>query len=189
MHVVAKTIGYRWKKQSRHSISLEEALSSLDDFLDSEEGEMTRTSINKRKVDNTYAVTYDDVFHKVSRSNVALGDNLLYVANFQDDKGYAILSADDRIPEPVLAVVDKGSLSPEIVTDALNIINEERVIFPDYPMEGPGIFTLNEYPGETFMNPNTVDLYISEQGDTLVGDFDEEDEATVASISKAAQKR
>ena len=56
-------------------------------------------------------------------------------------------------------------------------------------MEGPGIFTLNEYPGETFMNPNTVDLYISEQGDTLVGDFDEEDEATVASISKAAQKK
>ena len=39
-------------------------------------------------------------------------EDLLYIVNFENEAGYAILGADDRL-EPVYAVVDEGSLTTE----------------------------------------------------------------------------
>ena len=48
----------------------------------------------------------DEVTTRVATSNA---NNILYVANFSDNKGFAILAGDDRIQEKVIAVADKGS--------------------------------------------------------------------------------
>ena len=40
-------------------------------------------------------------------------DTLLYLVNFQDDMGYAVLAADARISTSVLAIVESGSISAE----------------------------------------------------------------------------
>ena len=40
-------------------------------------------------------------------------DTLYYLVNFGTDEGYAILAADSRLPQRVLAVTERGSVSPE----------------------------------------------------------------------------
>ena len=40
-------------------------------------------------------------------------DTLYYLVNFGTDEGYAILAADSRLPQRVLAVTERGSISPE----------------------------------------------------------------------------
>ncbi|MDR2927620.1 MAG: Spi family protease inhibitor [Cytophagaceae bacterium] len=38
-------------------------------------------------------------------------DTLLYIINLQNSSGYAVLAADSQIPEPVLAIVENGSVN------------------------------------------------------------------------------
>lgn len=38
-------------------------------------------------------------------------DPLVYIVNFEQNQGYAILAADRRVQDPVIAVIDEGSLS------------------------------------------------------------------------------
>lgn len=41
-------------------------------------------------------------------------DSLIYVFNFADNRGFAIVAADDRIPTQILAYIDDGSLENEV---------------------------------------------------------------------------
>ena len=110
---------------------------------------------------------------KMSRSDSDDGlegaGSLLYFANFEDNQGFAILAADDRISCDVIGVSESGNISQNSLP---KLEVPERYMFPGYPKYGPGFYTLSEYPGELFMNPNTVNLFIKEEGDTLVGNFD-----------------
>ena len=38
---------------------------------------------------------------------------MFYLVNFEKENGYAVLSADKRLPDPVLCIVDEGSISVE----------------------------------------------------------------------------
>ena len=51
-------------------------------------------------------------------------EDLLYIVNFENEAGYAILGADDRL-EPVYAVVDEGSLTTEEFRYAVTITDEQ----------------------------------------------------------------
>ena len=58
----------------------------------------------------------------------------LYIVNFEDEAGYAILGADDR-SEPVYAVVDEGSLTTEDFRYAVTVTDEQaqadgKFVFP-----------------------------------------------------------
>ena len=48
------------------------------------------------------------------RTANASEDTLYYVFNFEDNRGFAIVAADDRIPTQILAYVDKGSLENDV---------------------------------------------------------------------------
>ncbi len=98
-------------------------------------------------------------------------DTLLYVANFVNNNGYAILSATDLIPDDIIAIVDTGRLSQSSVVKALSLINNERPILDEYPTTGEGIYSLPQFGDQKFINPNTVDFNNIEQNDTLVGNF------------------
>ena len=61
-------------------------------------------------------------------------EELLYIVNFEDEAGYAILGADDRL-EPVYAVVDEGSLTTEDFRYAVTVTPEQaeadgELVFP-----------------------------------------------------------
>lgn len=84
-----------------------------------------------------------------NRESRGQNDTLIYVVNYEDNKGFALISAVDD-SQPVLAVVPNGSYDPEIGTDnpgfnlfmdaatynALNDTTKKRdpVIDPDYPI-------------------------------------------------------
>lgn len=98
-------------------------------------------------------------------------DTLLYVANFISDKGYAILSATDLIPDNIIAIIDSGRLSEASVNRALTILENEKPILSEYPATGESIYSLQQYGDQKFINPNTVDFNNIAQNDTLVGNF------------------
>lgn len=86
--------------EKSHVIPVEEVLASLECYSNS----FTKSSSNKRVVKNIFAVGYSG--HTKSSDL----DTLLYVANFEDNRGYAIMSADYRIKESLIAFSEVGSL-------------------------------------------------------------------------------
>lgn len=154
---------------NQFAISVDSALANLAAFMADEETSATR-SASARVVSSVTPIKYRSKVTRSSGNNVDC-ENLLYVANFENEQGYAILAGDTRIGEDVLAVVDEGSLSEAVVCAAMDMIEEERFIYEGYPTTGPGFFTLPETGDELYMNPNTVNLYIEAENDTLVGNF------------------
>ncbi len=155
------------KNRSQYAITPDSALAYLDAFMN------TTPSLSRSGAKKTVSSISPIRYKNSSRSNYDDLDceNLVYVANFDDEQGYAILAADTRIDEKVIAVTDEGSLDDATVYSAMELANSERAILEEYPISGPGFFTLPEYGDELFMNPNTVSLYDETVGDTLVGNF------------------
>lgn len=152
------------------TIPVDSALANLAAFMADEETSTTRSAA-VRVVSSVIPIKYSSKMTRSTGANVDC-ENLLYVANFENEKGYAILAADTRIGDEILAVVDEGSLSEATVCAVMDMVDEEeRIIYEDYPLTGPGFFTLPETGDELYMNPNTVNLYIEAENDTLVGNF------------------
>lgn len=153
-----------------YSISVDEALANLEEFLVDAEDSATRTS-KSRIVNSIKPIKYNAI---TTRTDVDC-ENLLYVANFEGEQGYAILAGDTRIGDEILAVADEGCLSDATIYTAIELANEERIIIDGYPTTGPGFFTTPETGDELFINPNTVSLYDETVNDTFVGNFSLDD--------------
>lgn len=87
-----------------YTVPFETALNSLDIFM-REQGLIsdTKGSIN-HLIDNYFIVK-----NSLTKS-IGTQTDLLYAVNFVDEGGYALLSADSRIGEDILAVVEKGTV-------------------------------------------------------------------------------
>lgn len=102
---------------SPYAVSEEEALDRLNAELGIlYYGETTRA--NDRRVRKIEPVRYDKLA-PATRSTVADVENLLYIVEFEDGKGSAILGADKRV-EGVFAVLDKGVITSEDFNNAAN---------------------------------------------------------------------
>ena len=158
-----------------YTISEDSALSYLNEFLNDSDDKTSR-SANNRIVASIIPIKYSQVAGKATRSEVEC-ENLIYVANFENDQGYAILAADERIGEKVIAVTDEGYLSETTVYSSMQQTDSGRYIISGYPTTGPGFLTTPETGDEIFMNPNTVSMYVESEQDTLVGNLvlDEDD--------------
>lgn len=153
-----------------YAIPVDSALANLAAFMADEETSTTRSTA-VRVVSSVTPIKYSSKMTRSTGTNVDC-ENLLYVANFENEQGYAILAADTRIGDEILAVVDEGSLSEATVCAVMDMVEEEeRIIYEDYPLTGPGFFTLPETGDELYINPNTVNLYDQTVDDTLVGNF------------------
>lgn len=149
-----------------YSISQEEALANLAAFVRSN-NEDTK-SLEIYSVSSIIPVRNSPVTKSEQNDN----ENILYVANFDNGNGYAILSADTRIEYPVLAITESGSLSESTIRDAEDLVcRKEMTIYKGYPTTGPGLFTTPETGDEVFINPNTFNFTVPDTGDTLVGNF------------------
>lgn len=154
---------------SSHHISRKKAIENLEIFLGSG-SETTRGT--SREIESIVPIEYPSYITRADMVDDC--DTLLYAINFTNNGGYALVSADNRIPNSVLGVTDTGKYSNRISYTLKQLATEVRDYFDGYPKEGPGIFTHEAYPGETFINPNTVILYQADHDDTLVGDFRED---------------
>lgn len=161
--------------ENEYMITADSALAYLESFMAESEDFTTRSS-SPRVVRSITPIKYS-VTTRADQDSLNC-ETLLYVANFEQGQGYAILAGDTRIEEKVIAVADEGQLSDATVYSAIELANEERIIIDGYPTTGPGFFTTPETGSELFMNPNTVSLYDETKNDTLVGNFSLDDKGT-----------
>ena len=99
---------------SEYAISEEEALARLDMELSSIYGETTRSS--QRRVRHIEPLRYSDISSPTRAANADI-DELLYIVEFEDNQGSAILGADSRV-EPVFAILEDGTITAENFQDA-----------------------------------------------------------------------
>lgn len=132
-----------------HTIPTEVAVNTLLEYLQQNTKSSPITSYEVNVVLSRQTKTNDS-------------DSLLYLVNFEKESGFAILSADDRISTPILAVTDKGSIS----VDDFHV----NSVFDDYPLTGPGLI-YNVDSTECIINPNTFELYSAEIDDYCIGDY------------------
>lgn len=151
-----------------HRIPVGTALASLDGFLDAEGAAATKSGVSRgrRQVKGVDVVRAQSLGTKAGAADVDC-DELLYVVNFENDEGYAILAADDRIQEDILMVADSGNISASSVSSST--ARSCRRIFDDYPLTGPGVET--DEDGNLYMNPNTFSLYDEDSEEYMVGDL------------------
>lgn len=155
--------------QSQYAISQEEALANLDAFI-SAESSSSRSA--RPAIKSVRALKFRQSISR-GADNIEC-DNLLYVANFENEGGFAILAGDKRIPEEVIAISEQGNISDDAILRAASNGSEDdgdNAYYPEYPATGPGFFSYEAYPDELVLNPNTINLYTEVEGDTLICNF------------------
>lgn len=109
-------------KQST-TISISDALKNLDVVLNGLYGETKSSSLSICSVDAIGAP-------KLSKTKSALSsvipDTLMYIANFTDNKGFAILAGDSRLSDTVYCVTESGSISPMDFEDAFGFLTTQN---------------------------------------------------------------
>lgn len=151
-------------------ITEEEALANLEAFFAANNQGQTRTATPMPRIKKITGVRNHDL---ATRGETGDSTILLYIANFDDEQGFALLSADKRVSSLVVGVSEKGEISEEILECYEQIMND-RTLYAGFPLDGPGFFTdsIPEEAPQMCMNPNTVNYYVEEEGDTLVGNLD-----------------
>ncbi len=111
--VEAKVLSFMGETKIAPEIAIENALEAASFMFDDEVS--TRGAGISRSVGNMRALVYhNDPLTKSDGSSVAIPDTLAYIINFDDEMGFAVISADKRIPDPILAYAGSGSLEQEI---------------------------------------------------------------------------
>jgi len=99
--------------QEKAIADLQEVLSAID------KNALGLRAGRQREIRNIEVVTAERAKRNSGlRSALNPADTLVYVVNFANDAGYAVLAADARIPASVLVVTDNGTLAQDELTDS-----------------------------------------------------------------------
>lgn len=135
-----------------YTIPLDEAIESLNLYLQSE----TKSKANDgcRRIESVHTINAESLKTKSGKPLIDTPDchELLYLVNFADGRGSAILSADSRIKGDVIAVTDSGTI-------------DENSFYPR--------------PSTRYIDPVTeIDTlgYNNEYGDWYVGNYYEQEQ-------------
>lgn len=110
--------------EENNVISIKEATSKLDSLLLELYGPDTKSSDRFIYDIKDIQVLSSSDIRPMTKSYSDNSRDLLYVVNFPDDKGFAILSATTLISEDVLCVTEQGSMSVE---ELLRVMTENHV--------------------------------------------------------------
>lgn len=94
-----------------YTISIDDALVSLDNELDVIYGSSTRNSLSRPQVRKIHTLYYDEIIENTRSSKIDVKE-LLYIVEFEDGCGSAVLGADSRL-EDVYAVLEEGVISED----------------------------------------------------------------------------
>ena len=94
-------------------IPINQALDDLYDFLNCTGLNDSKSGSSSRQIKEISYITSKTLEMGCDDSKGDEGiDTLLYLINFSEEKGFAVLAADRRLSSPILAVSDSGDLSP-----------------------------------------------------------------------------
>jgi len=119
----AENLNLRALFSENHVIPVSEASEIALNAPDMFASESTRANdLNPRTIESIGV--YGRPKSSLRSANVS-EDSLIYVFNYADNRGFAIVAADDRIPTQILAYVDEGSLENEVDNPALQYALEQ----------------------------------------------------------------
>jgi Peptidase C10 family. len=104
-------------------ITEEEAMSKALDAMNSISTTFTKSG-RTRTVKNSQALTISKNIGTKSSGESFIPDTVAYIFNFDNEEGYIIVAADERVPEKILACVEEGSLGSETDNPGLAIFLE-----------------------------------------------------------------
>ena len=110
-------VNFQAQNEKSSTIPVEQAMESLNDFLIRHNQETKAMGVG---ISDVIVVSSQNVTRSNGESLPAI-DSLLYLVNFENNSGYAILSADERIGAPIIAVTETGSINAQ----AFNINNRD----------------------------------------------------------------
>ncbi|MGM9787896.1 MAG: Spi family protease inhibitor [Candidatus Cryptobacteroides sp.] len=91
------------ENHSSYTIPIEKALDNLDQFL--KQNDIYNTKTTKNNINTVYAIK-----SKINNTKtISNNDTLLYAVNFKNN-GYAILAADSRINNDIIAITESGEI-------------------------------------------------------------------------------
>lgn len=100
-------------ESNTHNVTVEEALANLNSALELINGGGTKATIGG-EVSSIKLITTADFPQTKALDGQDEFEQLLYVVDFEDNQGFAVLGADDRFV-PVLAITEQGSSPANIV--------------------------------------------------------------------------
>lgn len=116
--------------ESQFSVSETEAISMLSKDLDAIYGEGDRTrAASARRIKNIKGVKFNRALSTRGASMPDDVSNLLYVVEFEDGQGSAVLGADKRV-EPVFAILDRTVLTAEDIENAMSFDADRNDLTP-----------------------------------------------------------
>lgn len=111
------------EQTSPYAVSEDEAIERLEGFMATFDCETRSKQRTIKKIDK---VSYDDIFGVTRNSESTDIEDLIYIVEFEDGEGSAILGADRRL-EPVYAVLDESTLTIEDFNNAANGLNTDDI--------------------------------------------------------------
>lgn len=146
---------------SAHHIAIESALASMEDFLcKTEEASSKGEGSHARKVSSIYTIEMPKLRTKAGAAFVPASDcdEIMYVVNFGEGEGFALLAADDRISDEIIAITDKGTMNEEQIYASF-----QRACLRD-SLETKG----NDTPCTSFYD---MQFYDENSDDYYIGDY------------------
>ena len=95
-------------KKEFKTIPIEKALESLDAVLAEIDVD---TKSGKRSVRSVETLKSSDLSVETKSSSGLQIENLAYLVNFENNRGYAVLAANEIVPDDVVAIIDEGEIS------------------------------------------------------------------------------
>lgn len=117
---VDKEVAQTFEQTKSYQIPIDKALLNLENFLEIIDGQSkgngNRVKNIHRTVKNIETVSRKNSITTTSKGmnrviSPANAEAMMYLVNFDDNQGYAILAADERISSKIISIVDEGSIS------------------------------------------------------------------------------
>lgn len=102
-------------------ISIDEALKRLSNFTFS----FPTKSISEKEIENIITITHSS--NNILTKTSDFSTPILYVVNYANNDGYAVLSADTRIADDVLAITDSGNITMEQI-DSIEYSDDPKLL-------------------------------------------------------------
>ena len=117
------------KQINPHRIPQGIAIKELESFL-SDDDILTKSANGHRIIKSIECLTEYVPATKSGNDYNGL-DTLIYIVNFDNQEGFAVLSADDRISSMIIAVTEKGELHPDDFLATQNMQEDSLIHYTD----------------------------------------------------------
>ena len=90
-------------------------MSVLNDYLDNEAEVCTKAGVpsKNRNIASVNLLRAKDLYARSSSPYEGDIDEMVYIVNFEDDGGFALLAADNRVPDVLIGITDSGHVDQD----------------------------------------------------------------------------